>query len=200
MILSLTPQLAGGLLAAALLFGSLAMAEPPSPEPARAGLFQYEATTIDGVRKPLSAYRGQVLLIVNTASRCGYTPQYQGLETLYQRYRDRGLKVLGFPANNFGGQEPGTEAEILSFCQKNYGVSFDLFAKISAKGPDIHPMYRYLTTESGFGGEIRWNFTKFLVDRNGKVVARFESKVDPLSPELIGLVEQALSDPAARQP
>jgi len=168
-----------------------------APEPQ--GIYRFSAFTIDGAPKSLADYRGSIVLIVNTASECGLPPQYQALETLYRRFRERGLKILGFPANNFGGQEPGSESQIRAFCQKNYGVTFDLFAKISAKGEDIHPLYRYLTTGSGFDGEIRWNFTKFLVDRDGKVVARFEPRVDPLSPEIVTQVETLFNTPPAQK-
>ena len=189
-----------------LCLGILALtsAWAPGAQPAAAhgytGIYQFSAASIDGSPKSLADYNGHVLLIVNTASECGLTPQYRGLETLYQRFRERGLKILGFPANNFGGQEPGSESQIKAFCQKNYNVSFDLFAKISAKGEDIHPLFRYLTTGAGFDGDIRWNFTKFLVDRNGKVVNRFEPKVDPLSPELVSQVEALLAAPPASKP
>lgn len=148
--------------------------------------------TIDGQPRPLSAYAGQVLLIVNTASRCGYTPQYGPLEKLYEKYKDRGLRVLAFPANDFGAQEPGSNEEIREFCGRTYGVTFDLFAKISVKGDTMHPLYGYLTTHSPNPGPIRWNFTKFLVDRQGRVVARFESKADPLSEEVVARIEALL--------
>jgi glutathione peroxidase len=149
--------------------------------------------SIDGEDVRLSDFKGNLLLLVNTASKCGYTPQYAPLEELKQRYRDRGLRVLAFPANNFGAQEPGSNVEIKEFCTSTYGITFDLFEKISVKGEDIHPLYRFLTTESGFPGEIRWNFTKFLVDREGNVVARFETKVDPLSEEVISEIEKCLN-------
>ena len=147
----------------------------------------------DGSEKPLSSYKGKVLLIVNTASECGFTPQYKGLEELYQKYRDRGLEVLAFPANNFGSQEPGSDPEIRQFCTLKYHVSFPLFAKTSVKGADINPLYRYLTSRSGFDGDITWNFNKFLVDRSGKVVARYDSKVEPMSPELVKEIEKLLN-------
>lgn len=149
--------------------------------------------SIDGEDVRLSDFKGSLLLLVNTASKCGYTPQYAPLEELNQRYRDRGLRVLAFPANNFGAQEPGSNTEIKEFCTSTYGITFDLFEKISVKGEDIHPLYQFLTTESGFPGEIRWNFTKFLVDREGNVVARFETKVDPLSEEVVSEIEKRLN-------
>ncbi len=148
--------------------------------------------TIDGDVKPLSDYKGKTLLIVNVASKCGFTPQYAGLEELYKKYKDRGLVVLGFPANNFMGQEPGSNPEIKSFCSLKYGVTFPLFSKISVKGKDINSLYQYLTTESGFNGGITWNFNKFLVDPGGKVLARYGSKTEPLSKELTEKIESVL--------
>jgi len=133
---------------------------------------------------------------VNVASKCGYTPQYAGLESLYRKYKDQGLVVIGFPANNFGAQEPGTNAEIKQFCSTKYNVSFPMYSKVSVKGSDTTPLYQFLTDKSanpGSGGEIQWNFTKFLVDRDGKVVGRFEPAVTPDSPELTGAIEKALN-------
>ncbi|MGA2976457.1 MAG: glutathione peroxidase [Spirochaetia bacterium] len=138
---------------------------------------------IDGNERSLSEFAGKVLLIVNVASKCGFTPQYKNLQTLYTRNKERGFEILGFPANNFGRQEPGTEAEIKSFCSLTYGVTFPMFSKISVKGKDIHPLYAFLTdkkTNPEFGGKITWNFNKFLLDRKGAIVARFDSKDDPL--------------------
>ncbi len=170
-------------------------AEPPAAE---AGpIYQFELNDIDGGPVKLDAYRGKVLLVVNVASRCGYTPQYAGLEQLYQRYRAEGLVVLGFPANNFGSQEPGTEDEIKAFCATNYHVTFPMFAKISVKGDDIHPLYKFLTEAvptGGSAGPVTWNFNKFLIGRDGSVVGRYDSKVEPLSPELIGEIEEALAE------
>jgi len=134
-------------------------------------------------------------LIVNVASKCGYTPQYEGLQKIYQEYKDKGLVILGFPANNFKNQEPGTNEEIKEFCSLNYGVTFPLFAKISVKGDDIHPLYRYLTsqdTNPEFAGDISWNFNKFLVDPSGKVVARFESRDKPESEKVVAAIEVSL--------
>lgn len=143
----------------------------------------------------LEPYRGKVMLIVNVASKCGYTKQYSGLEELYQKYKERGLVVLGFPSNDFKGQEPGTEEEIVEFCRGRYGVSFPLFAKISVTGDDKAPLYKYLTEGDHAGkGEVSWNFNKYLVDRNGKVVAHFESKVTPEDPTLVTQIEQLLED------
>ncbi len=148
--------------------------------------------TIDGKEVPLSVYKGKALLIVNTASKCGFTPQYQGLEALYEKYKSKGFEVLGFPANNFMGQEPGSNEEIKKFCELKYKVTFPMFSKISVKGDDMDPLYRYLTTESGFNGDISWNFNKFLVSPEGRVVARFGSKTEPLSPELTSKLEEIL--------
>ena len=160
-----------------------------------ASIYDFTMRNIDGKPVPLSSYKGKVVLIVNVASECGYTPQYTGLETLYERYRGRGLVILGFPANNFGAQEPGTEAEIKSFCETNYHVSFDLFSKISVKGSDQHPLYKFLTsaqTDPRFTGDVKWNFQKYLIDRNGVIINRFMSATKPLSPEITGAIEAAL--------
>jgi glutathione peroxidase len=151
---------------------------------------EFTLNSIDGKPGPLSAYQGKVVLIVNVASRCGFTPQYAGLEALYEKYKDRGFTILGFPANNFGGQEPGTNEEIKTFCSSKYNVTFPMYAKISVKGDDKAPLYQFLTAATG--SEIQWNFTKFLVDKNGKVVARFEPKVTPESPEVAEAIEKAL--------
>lgn len=159
---------------------------------------RFTMKTIDGKDAPLSAFAGKALLLVNTASLCGQTPQYASLQKLYEEYAERGLEVLAFPANDFGSQEPGTNAEIEEFCETKYGVTFPLFEKISVKGETIHPLYRYLTEEAGFDGEIGWNFTKFLVDPDGKVVARFGTKTDPLAEELAQALEGVL--PAGATP
>jgi len=146
--------------------------------------------SIDGKPAPLAAYKGKIVLVVNVASRCGFTPQYTGLEALYEKYKDQGLVIVGFPANNFGAQEPGTDEEIKTFCSSKYSVTFPMYSKISVKGADKAPLYEYLTSTGG--GDVKWNFTKFLVGRDGKVIERFESKVEPQSPELTGAVEKAL--------
>jgi len=151
---------------------------------------EFTLNSIDGKSAPLAAYQGKVVLIVNVASRCGFTPQYAGLEALYEKYKDRGFAILGFPANNFGGQEPGTNEEIKTFCSTKYSVTFPMYSKISVKGDDQAPLYQFLTAATG--SEIQWNFTKFLVDKNGKVVARFEPKVTPESPEVAEAIEKAL--------
>src|ERR1017187_3831825 len=151
---------------------------------------EFTLNSIEGKPAPLSAYQGKVVLIVNVASRCGFTPQYAGLEPLYEKYKDRGFVILGFPANNFGGQEPGTNEEIKTFCSTKYNVTFPMYSKISVKGDDKAPLYQFLTDATG--SEIQWNFTKFLVDKDGKVVARFESKVTPESPDIAAAIEKAL--------
>ncbi|PKN82613.1 MAG: glutathione peroxidase [Chloroflexi bacterium HGW-Chloroflexi-9] len=148
---------------------------------------------IDGAEQPLSDYQGQVLLLVNVASKCGNTPQYEGLERLYEAYRERGLAVLGFPANEFGGQEPGTDEEIQEFCSATYGVQFPMFSKIVVKGEGIHPLYERLTSmPEPIGGEVRWNFQKYLVDREGNVVQKFHPKMQPDDPELVAAIEALL--------
>lgn len=141
----------------------------------------FSATTITGAEQHLADYRGKVILIVNTASKCGFTPQYKGLEELYKTYVDRGLVILGFPCDQFGHQEPGTEDEIAEFCELNYGVTFPLFAKIEVNGKDAHPLYQWLKKEKSgvLGGGIKWNFTKFLVDAEGNVVNRYGSNTKP---------------------
>ncbi len=153
--------------------------------------------TLDGGQQDLGELRGKAVLIVNTASECGFTPQYAKLQELYGRYKDRGLVVLGFPSNDFGGQEPGDAEAIKSFVASEYAIDFPMMAKVHAKGPEIAPLYQTLTEETGEGlsGEVKWNFTKFLIDPEGKVIARFESPVDPMSPEVVAAVESAL--PAA---
>ena len=151
---------------------------------------EFTLNSIEGKPAPLSAYQGKVVLIVNVASRCGFTPQYAGLEALYEKYKDRWFVILGFPANNFGGQEPGTNEEIKTFCSTKYNVTFPMYSKISVKGDDKAPLYQFLTDATG--SEIQWNFTKFLVDKSGKVVARFESKVTPDSPDVAAAIEKAL--------
>ena len=167
---------------------------PAEAEPA-GNVLSFSMKNIDGQETPLIQYKGRVLLLVNTASKCGLTPQYKKLEALYRRFKDQGLVILGFPANNFLGQEPGTNQEIKEFCSLNYGVTFPMFAKISVAGDDIDPLYKFLVeTETNplFAGPIAWNFTKFLVDRRGNVSARFEPKQVPDAPEVITAIEKAL--------
>ena len=161
---------------------------------AGASVYDFTLPSIDGEPTALSSYKGKVILLVNVASRCGFTPQYSALESLYEKYKDQGFVILGFPANNFGGQEPGTNAEIKSFCTLKYNVTFPMFGKVSVKGADCTPLYQYLTQQANpsLAGDIKWNFTKFLVDRNGNVVARFESPVKPDSPEVVEAIEKLL--------
>jgi glutathione peroxidase len=156
-------------------------------------IYDFTLNDIDGKPVALSQFRGKVLLLVNTASFCGNTPQYADLETMYEQYRERGFEILAFPANNFGQQEPGSNEEIKSFCYTKYSLTFPLFSKISVKGGDKHPLYRYLTEQSSFAGEVEWNFQKYLVDRNGAVVARYHHRVKPLSPEIVQGVERELA-------
>ena len=159
------------------------------------GVLDFTLNSLDGKPAPLAEYRGKVILIVNVASKCGYTPQYTGLEKVYEKYKDQGFVILGFPANNFGGQEPGTNEEIKTFCSSKYQVTFPMYSKVSVKGADSTPLYQFLTdkrSNPATGGEIKWNFTKFLVDRNGKVIARFEPAVTPESADVTGAIEKAL--------
>ena len=158
------------------------------------GVHRFTMKTIDGADVPLSDFAGKVVLIVNTASKCGYTPQYASLEKLHQRFAERGFRILAFPANNFGAQEPGSNEEIKAFCSTTYDVTFDMFSKISVKGDDIDPLYAYLTGDTSFKGDIRWNFTKFLVDGRGQVVARFETKTDPMDEKIISQIESLLNE------
>ena len=158
-------------------------------------IYDFSLKDIDHKEVNLSQYRGKVVLVVNVASRCGYTPQYEGLQKVYMKYKDRGFVILGFPANNFMAQEPGTDEEIKTFCSAKYNVTFPIFSKISVKGDDIHPLYKFLTskeTNPEFGGDIKWNFSKFLVDKSGKIIARFEPKVTPESDPVIQAIEKAL--------
>jgi len=159
------------------------------------GVLDFTLNSIDGQPAPLSQYRGKVLLLVNVASQCGYTPQYAGLEALYEKYKDRGLVVLGFPANNFRGQEPGTNEEIKTFCTRKYNVTFPMYSKISVAGEDQAPLYQFLTdtrANPSTGGPIKWNFTKFLIGKDGKPVQRFEPAVIPEAPEVLAAIEAAL--------
>lgn len=160
-------------------------------------VYDFTLNSIDGRPTPLSNFKGKVVLLVNVASRCGFTPQYAGLESLYEKYKDRGFVIVGIPANNFGGQEPGTNQEIKTFCTAKYHVSFPMMAKVSVKGSDITPLYAFLTDKNlhpDTGGDIGWNFTKFLVGPDGKVIARFDSKVEPESPKVTSAVEKALAE------
>jgi glutathione peroxidase len=177
----------------AVLFSvaAVAMAVPATT------VYSFKLKSIDGQPVSLHSYRGKVLLLVNVASKCGYTPQYAGLEALYKKYKDRGLVIVGIPANNFASQEPGTNEEIKTFCHNKYDVTFPMMSKISVKGDDKAPLYAFLTDKSinpEVGGEIKWNFTKFLFDRNGKPVERFEPAVTPDSPQVTAAIESALNN------
>lgn len=190
--------------AASLTLLTLAASLPPveaAPAPAKpTGVLSYTVQDIDGKSVPLSRYKGKVLMIVNTASLCGNTPQYASLEKLDQKYKAQGLRILAFPANDFAQQEPGTNGEIRQFCTAKYNATFDLFSKISVKAPNQAPLYAFLTskeTDPQFGGPIEWNFAKFLVGRNGQVVARFPAGRDPLSPDVVAALETELKKPTA---
>jgi glutathione peroxidase len=158
--------------------------------------YDFSAKTIDGNDRSLGDYRGKVALVVNVASECGLTPQYDGLEKLHDTYAARGLAVLGFPANEFGAQEPGSNEQIHEFCRTKFGVKFDMFGKVKVKGAGIDPLFQFLTspeTNPGFSGDIKWNFNKFLIGKDGRVLARFEPQVEPTSPEVQAAVEKALA-------
>src|SRR5687768_386533 len=172
----------------------ICLIDPTSAAPG--SIYDFKVKDIDGKDVRLKKYKGNVLLVVNTASKCGYTPQYESLQATFDKYKDRGFYVLGFPANNFGGQEPGTEAEIKEFCASKYNVTFPMFAKISVKGADADPLYAYLTDlklHPVHGGDITWNFNKFLVDRSGKIVGRFSSKQKPDSDAVTAAIEEYLN-------
>ncbi len=195
MKLPLLPALAAGLALAALTVPASAQTTPAKPQT----VLDFTVKNIDGKSVPLSRYRGKVLLIVNTASLCGNTPQYASLEALYQKYQSQGLRILAFPADDFAHQEPGTNGQILQFCTSKYHTSFDLFSKISVKAPDQAPLYTFLTdkaTDPKFGGDIEWNFAKFLTDRQGHVIARIPAGHDPLSADTVAQIEAALKSPA----
>lgn len=156
-------------------------------------VYEFTLNDIDGKPLLLSQFSGKVLLLVNTASLCGNTPQYAQLQSMYEQYRAQGFEILAFPANNFGRQEPGTNEEIKSFCYTKYSLTFPLFSKISVKGEDQHPLYRYLTEQSPFPGEVEWNFQKYLVDRKGNIIARYHHRTKPLSDEIVRDVERTLA-------
>jgi len=176
-------------------YGMILNPSPTAPPPEHS-VYDFTMKNIDGQDVKLDAYKGKVVMVVNVASKCGYTPQYEGLQALYDKYKDKGLVILGFPANNFMGQEPGTEAEIKEFCTSKYKVTFPMFAKISVKGEDQHPLYNYLTnkaTDPQFSGDISWNFNKFVIDRNGNIVARFGSKDTPEGEAVVAAVEKYIA-------
>lgn len=157
-------------------------------------VLEHTMTRLDGREESLETYKGKVVLVVNVASKCGLTPQYKGLQGLYEQYQGQGLEILGFPANDFMGQEPGTDDEIGEFCEINYGVTFPLFSKITVKGEDMHPLYQELTTmPDPIGGDVRWNFQKYLLNRDGEVVAKFGPQTEPRDPALVAQVESLLA-------
>jgi glutathione peroxidase len=159
-------------------------------------VYDFTLNSIDGQPAPLAAYKGKVVLLVNVASKCGYTPQYSALESTYEKYKDRGFVIVGIPANNFGAQEPGSNQEIKTFCSSKFHVTFPMMAKVSVKGDDITPLYQFLTDKSSnpqSGGEIKWNFTKFLIGPDGRVIARFEPEITPDSPQVTSAIEEALA-------
>jgi glutathione peroxidase len=177
------------LLAVALI--AAAQSKPQERAPVNSVL-NFTMDSLDGKPVNLAKYQGNVVLIVNVASACGYTPQYEGLQALHKKYGTRGLRVLGFPSNDFGAQEPGSNSEIADFCKKNYGVEFDMFSKITVLGRDQAPLYKTLTSTPGFTGTVAWNFEKFLIGRDGKVLGRYKSAVEPLSVEMTRAIETAL--------
>ncbi len=166
--------------------------EPANRQDHTAQIYDFTMDDIDGKSRSLREFKGKVVMVVNTASFCGNTPQYEGLQTLYEQYRDQGFTILAFPANDFGKQEPGDNKEIAEFCYTKYSLEFPLFSKITVLGDQKHPLYRYLTEETPFTGEIRWNFQKFLIDRTGQVIARYQPKQKPLTPEIVSDIETAL--------
>lgn len=181
--------------AAAYKFGFILNPTPTTPPPQKS-IYEFTMKDIDGNDVSLDTYRGKVVMIVNVASKCGYTSQYEGLEAIYDKFKDRGFVVLGFPANNFLGQEPGTEEDIKEFCRLTYGVSFPMFSKISVTGSDQHPLFTLLTSKQsnpGHGGDITWNFNKFLLDKNGNIVARFATKELPESEAVTSAIQKHLA-------
>jgi glutathione peroxidase len=182
------------LFAAGSAFSKKQETNPMQSEKTAGKIYEFEMKTIDGKPKKLVDYKGHPLLVVNTASLCGFTPQYTDLENLYKKYEAQGLKIAAFPANEFGAQEPGSDADIKKMCMTKYALSFDLYSKIVVKGDGINPLYAYLTKDSGFPGDIPWNFSKFLVDKKGKVVARFGPDANPVGKEISAAVEKALAE------
>jgi glutathione peroxidase len=175
------------------LFGLPQAKAEPQKVPA---VLNFTLNSLDGKPVNLAKYQGNVVLMVNVASQCGYTPQYEGLQELHKRYAARGLRLLGFPSNDFGQQEPGSNKDISDFCKKNYGVQFDMFSKIDVLGSTKAPLYQFLTsnrTDPKFAGEVAWNFEKFLIGRDGQIIGRFKSPVEPLSKEMISAIEAALA-------
>lgn len=185
-------------LSATIALGALAAASAVLA-PA-ANIYAFKLKNIDGKEVSLKRFRGKVLLVVNVASKCGNTPQYAGLEKLYKHYRNAGLEVLGFPSNDFGAQEPGTESEIKTFCTQNYGVTFPMFSKIDVKGDNQHPLYKWLVASADRHDDVEWNFAKFLVGRDGKVVGRFTPKTQPDDDALVKAIQEALAAKTDTEP
>ncbi len=171
----------------ALILASTVLAAPPST------IYDFTMKSIDGKSTPLKQYKGKVVLVVNVASKCGLTPQYKALEATYRKYKDRGFVVIGFPANQFLGQEPGTDAEIKAFCTEKYGVTFPMFSKIVVKGKGIHPLYEWLVGSTANKKDIEWNFAKFVIGQDGKVIARFDPRTKPDAKKLVATIERALA-------
>jgi len=188
-----------GLILGGMAVGSTSIVLATSPPPKEGiqadhttQIYDFTMEDIDGKPRQLSEFKGKVIMVVNTASFCGNTPQYEGLQTLYEQYREQGFTILAFPANDFGKQEPGNNKEIAEFCYTKYSLDFPLFSKITVLGEQKHPLYRYLTEHTAFQGEIKWNFQKFLIDRTGQVIARYAPKQKPLTPEIVKDIEKAL--------
>jgi glutathione peroxidase len=157
-------------------------------------LYAFTMKTVEGELRSLGEYEGKVLMIVNTASKCGFTPQYESLQSIYEKYKDRGFMILAFPANNFLWQEPGSDPEIRKFCEGTYHVTFDLFSKINVRGWNQHPLYKYLTTETDVAGKVKWNFQKYLADRKGRVVAKFSPGTKPNAREVVDMIEKLIGE------
>ncbi len=179
-----------------LLSSVLVSQSKEQPTVDKKSIYDFTMKTIDGKEKSLADYKGEVLLVVNVASECGFTPQYKDLEEVFEKYKGKGFRILAFPANNFGAQEPGTDQEIKTFCESKYSVTFDLFSKISVKGDDQHALYRYITKDSPFPGDVKWNFQKYLVDKQGNIVAMFPSRVKPSDKTFVEKVESLLGQGA----
>lgn len=200
---SITPAILGAILIPAGANAGSNQADLPQPtevttseeKPVSKYVLDYEMKTLDGKPVKLESYKGKVILMVNVASKCGLTPQYKGLEALYKQYKDDGLVIIGFPANNFGNQEPGSDKEIAEFCALNYGVTFPMMSKVSVKGKDVHPLYKQLAAQpKPVGGEPQWNFDKFLVNHEGEVVVRHSPRVTPEDKDLIADIERLINE------
>jgi glutathione peroxidase len=182
-----------GITAVVLMITVVSVAQDKPQEKPVPDTLNFRMKSLTGQDVNLADYSGKVILMVNTASKCGYTPQYEGLQALYTKYKDKGLVLLGFPSNDFGGQEPGTDSQIAEFCKANYGVTFPMFSKVAVKGDQKVALYKYLTEHAPTTGEIKWNFEKFLIGKEGKIVNRFLSKIEPTSDEITKAVEAELA-------